>query len=133
MQGRNGGQATLVGQLGGALTDLKKMSELGGVAEELSAKLSEASSLVEELQLMRDDLRRGFAGDPDLNDRVACLEGELACQRAVFLRFLYSHDFCVTNSPDMTSRFLAAEQRYRAEYGALCGLVRILSLAKETT
>ena len=134
--GKNG--FGMVGQLQSALTDLKKVTALGEHAQVVSAlseKLDAANGLVAELTELRNDLqglRDGLRAAPKATpDRSGELELELARQRAVFLRFLFSPDILVSQGPDMVKRFLAAEQRYRDEYDAMCGLVKILSWAKE--
>src|SRR5271156_3703102 len=96
----NGVSGPLMGQLQSAIGDLKKVQELGETAEivaELSSKLQAAEALITELAEMKDDLKTTL-------ERVSLFDAELARQRAVFLRFLFSPDILVSQGPEMAQK-----------------------------
>ena len=121
--------ANPLGQLQAVLGDLKKVSDLGDTArgvEALGSKLKEAQALVDELAGLRNDLKQAL-------NREEERDVELNRQRAVFLRFLFhSSDLLMSSSgQDNIERYLAVEQRYRAEYDGMRLLVRFLTWVKE--
>lgn len=127
--GTNGNLANPLAKLTEALSEIKKVSEIGQTAqglEALSDKLKEAATLVQELTQLRDDLK-AVASRDDL------YLVELERQRAVFLRFLFCPDLLMTSGQNNLQRFLAAEDRYRREYDAMCFLVKLLTWVKEDT
>jgi hypothetical protein len=106
-----------IGQITKVIGDLKQVQDLGKAAEGLPELLSE-------LRAMRDSTQEVLAKNAEL-------ELELARQRAVFLRFFWVNDVLFSPGPELLSKFLAAEQRYRSEYDAMCVLMKLLSWAKE--
>lgn len=119
-----GGPNNPIAQLQGALGNLQKVSELGQAAQALQEKLGEAQALLDELGVLRDELR-GSLGD------VADVRVELGRQRAVFMRFLAATDSMVATPGNYLEKFLQAEERYRGEYDAMLLLVKLATWAKE--
>jgi len=129
-QKKNGGAhlglGRIQGQITAALDELKKVGDIGQVAESLPGLLTE---LVE----LRDELRGAVA---HAEESGLAFEAELTKQRAVFMRFFWSRGSVEAEpsfSPDMLFKFLTLEERYRAEYDAMCVLVKLLSWAKEAS
>jgi len=130
-QKKNGGAHLglgIQGQITAALDELKKVGDIGQVAESLPGLLTE---LVE----LRDELRGAVA---HAEESGLAFEAELTKQRAVFMRFFWSRgsveaEPSLSPGPDMLSKFLTLEERYRAEYDAMCVLVKLLSWAKEAS
>lgn len=124
--GKNGGPNP-IGQLTKALDDLKMVQELGQAAktvEALQEKLGRAETLVNELATMGEALEAAL-------EKAEGFQGELDRQRAVFLRFLINDDTLLSPGPEMYAKFLATEQRYRAEYDAMRFLAWLVEWAKE--
>lgn len=125
--GRNGNHvAELGGQLQKAMGDLHRLEGLGRAADGVEKLLGELAEL-------RDELQESISRVKDYDDVVLRLreqEHELARQRAVFMRFLCQPDLFVGPGNYM-EKFLATEQRYRAEYDALIFLQKLIAWAKE--
>ncbi len=118
-QQKNGGNGSSLAQLQGLQKVVGDLGKLGGLGEAAHG----VEQLVGELKGLRDQLQ-GAAR------QLADYGVELDRQRAVFLRFLLSPDIFV-GPGDYLQKFLAAEQRYRAEYDAMRALVLLLTWAKE--
>lgn len=113
----NGAGANPLAQLQKALADIQKVQGLGQATQGLEALVTELTALRGEL---KDALRE--AGD---------YRSELERQRAVFLRFLFYPDIILGSGPGAMAKFMAAEQRYRAEYDGMIFLLKLINWAKE--
>lgn len=105
---------------------LLKLQEAAQAATGLQEALTVVQALAGELEASRGALVEAL-------QTVGGLEHELAKQRAVFLRFLFSPDFIVTPGPGGIPRFLATEERFRAEYDVLQAFTLLAERVKEDT
>jgi hypothetical protein len=108
------------------LAALQKLQEAAQAAGGLHEALATVQGLVVELTASRGALEQAL-------QTVSGLDYELMRQRAVFLRFLHTPDFIVTPGPEGITRFIATEERFRAEYDVLHAFVLLAERMKEDT
>lgn len=108
------------------LEALQKLQEAAKAASGLHEALATVQGLVEELTASRGALEQAL-------ETVAGLDYELLRQRAVFLRFFHTPDFIVTPGPGGITRFIATEERFRAEYDVLRAFELLAERMKEDT